>query len=645
MKRDRKNALSGTKPLHRGKTLISTKKDRRADRSKGTTADCKQVEEALQWSEDALRAVTNTVQDAIIIIDDTGKISFWNPAAEKMFGYASHEAIGYKLHMLIAPRRYREGYRRGLEVFRTEGKGPLIGRAFRTEAQKKGGLEFPVEISFTSTRIKGKWYATGVIRDLTAHKRAEEEAKADEKRLRSLVKISQSKTATLQGLLNIALNEVVALSNSVFGYIYYYSEEKKEFMLHAWSKAVMKACTIPNPPTVYQLEKTGIWGEPVRQRRPLIVNDFTAHNPLKKGYPKGHAPLFRFMTIPVIHYERIVAVVGVANKATDYTDADLRELTQMMDAVWNIAERKRVEEALRVSEARFRTLFDTAMDGFILLDPLQRQTPVIVDVNQAACAMNEYSREELIGKPVTFLDEPQSAQKMTATIRKIMEGDTVVFEIDHIRKNGSAFPIEVSARLIHIEGRPYILAIDRDITDRKQAEKKLLAAHDDMERLVNERTAELTMANEQLRNLSMHLQNAREQERTTIAREIHDELGQSLTAMKMELSVLRKKLPRNQRPVMARAASIEELVESTIQSVKRISSDLRPGILDHLGLTAAIEWQAQELQRGRAYPATPCVSLQKLCSTVTGRQRFSVFFRKRSPMWRAMRGQRRSRFF
>jgi len=470
MKRDKKSASSGTKISHRGKTRTSAAANRRADRSKGTASDCGQLEEALRWSEDALRAITNTVQDAIVIIDDVGKISFWNLAAEMMFGYASHEAIGYKLHMLTAPRRYRERYRRGLEAFRADGKGPLIGRAFQAEAQKKGGTEFPVEISFTSTRIKGKWFATGIIRDISARKRAEEEAKTDEKRLRSLVKISQSKTATLQDLLNIALGEVVALSNSVFGYIYYYSEEKKEFVLHAWSKAVMQACTIPNPPTVYQLEKTGIWGEAVRQRRPLIVNDFRAHNPLKKGYPKGHAPLFRYMTIPVINEGRIVAVVGVANKAADYTDADVRQLIQMMDMAWNIAE-------------------------------------------------------------------------------------------------------------------------------RKQAEEKIRAAHDDMEKLVHERTAELTTVNKQLRNLSIHLQNVREQERTTIAREIHDELGQTLTALKMELSVLRKKLPRDQAPVIARAESMAELVESTIQSVKRISADLRPGILDHLGLTAAIEWQAQEFEK------------------------------------------------
>jgi diguanylate cyclase (GGDEF)-like protein len=85
----------------------------------------------------------------------------------------------------------------------------------------------------------------------------------------------------------------------------------------------------------------------VRQRRPVVVNDFGAPNPLKRGYPEGHALLTRFMTIPVVSRGHVVAVVGVANKPTDYTDADASQLTQMMDVVWKIAERQRAEDELR----------------------------------------------------------------------------------------------------------------------------------------------------------------------------------------------------------------------------------------------------------------------------------------------------------
>ena len=113
-----------------------------------------------------------------------------------------------------------------------------------------------------------------------------------------------------------------------------------------------QVCTVALPQTIYQLEKTGIWGEAVRQARPIIVNDFQAPHPLKKGYPEGHAPLYRYLTIPVKSDNRIVAVVGMANKASDYDDADVRQFTLMMDAVWKIVQRQQVGQALRQSEAR-----------------------------------------------------------------------------------------------------------------------------------------------------------------------------------------------------------------------------------------------------------------------------------------------------
>jgi signal transduction histidine kinase len=109
-------------------------------------------------------------------------------------------------------------------------------------------------------------------------------------------------------------------------------------------------------------------------------------------------------------------------------------------------------------------------------------------------------------------------------------------------------------------------------------------------------------ANAKLHALSGHLHTAREEERTRVAREIHDELGQSLTAIKMELALLRRGLPAGHVQSGERAASLGALVESTTQAVKRISQDLRPGILDHLGLSAAVEWQAEEFEKRTGIP-------------------------------------------
>ena len=166
-------------------------------------------------------------------------------------------------------------------------------------------------------------------------------------RLESLLKVSQLQTNSIQELLDFALSQAVELTRSKIGYIYFYSEEKKQFILNTWSKDVMKECQVMEPQTTYNLDDTGCWGEAVRQRKPIVMNDYQADNPLKKGTPEGHVKLKKFLTIPVIFDEKIVAVAGVANKPDDYNDSDIRQLTLLMDNVWKISERLTLIKDLR----------------------------------------------------------------------------------------------------------------------------------------------------------------------------------------------------------------------------------------------------------------------------------------------------------
>src|SRR5580765_2901223 len=107
---------------------------------------------------------------------------------------------------------------------------------------------------------------------------------------------------------------------------------------------------------------------------------------------------------------------------------------------------------------------------------------------------------------------------------------------------------------------------------------------------------QLRESHEQLRALSVYLQSVREEERTRIAREVHDELGQALTSCKLDVSWIASKLPKELKPLLDKAKALSAHIDATIQMVRRISTELRPGILDHLGLAAALEWQANEFQ-------------------------------------------------
>jgi two-component sensor histidine kinase len=106
----------------------------------------------------------------------------------------------------------------------------------------------------------------------------------------------------------------------------------------------MRECAIENPTTVYRLDATGLWGEVVRQKRPIVVNDYDAPSPFKRGCPEGHVALATFMSVPVLREGRVVAVAGVANRPGGYGDGDVMELTLLMDACWQVVGRMNAEQ-------------------------------------------------------------------------------------------------------------------------------------------------------------------------------------------------------------------------------------------------------------------------------------------------------------
>jgi diguanylate cyclase (GGDEF)-like protein len=195
------------------------------------------------------------------------------------------------------------------------------------------------------------WLGNGerqlIMRDITARQIVEVAQMAEERRLRSLLRISEVNCASVPELLTATLAEVVALSESAFGYIYAYDEATRAYTLHSWSRESDEASQIVDPKWTDELAQSGIWDEVANGRNPIVVNDLEPPEGAADSHGDGVVPPTRFMTIPVISRDRIVAVVGVADKAEPYTETDVSQLTQIMEVVWKIAERQQSEERLR----------------------------------------------------------------------------------------------------------------------------------------------------------------------------------------------------------------------------------------------------------------------------------------------------------
>jgi PAS domain S-box-containing protein len=189
--------------------------------------------------------------------------------------------------------------------------------------------------------------------------------------------------------------------------------------------------------------------------------------------------------------------------------------------------------------------------------------------------------DEFIGKSILDYATPESRDIITERLIKRAYGEELSprYEIQIIRKDGEKRYLEISAGTLLIGEEMYIQSTFRDITLKKTADD------------------ELKHSREQLRNLATHLEKARETERKEIAYEIHDDLGQCLTAMKMDISWIGKKLEKSQKTLYERAKSMSELIDDTINKVRMISTQLRPSILDHFGIAAAIEWIGEDFQK------------------------------------------------
>jgi PAS domain S-box-containing protein len=151
-------------------------------------------------------------------------------------------------------------------------------------------------------------------------------------------------------------------------------------------------------------------------------------------------------------------------------------------SIRDVTDQKLAERALRESEERYRVLFERAGDAIFVLEAEGEKKGRIVAANHAAAEIHGYTAEELLGLTIMDLDTPEAAQQVPEITRRIMQGEWVKKELGHRRKNGSVFPCEISAGLIEAEERKFILAFDRDITERKRTEESLQAAHDELQR-------------------------------------------------------------------------------------------------------------------------------------------------------------------
>ncbi len=170
----------------------------------------RRAEEELRESEEKFRSLATAAHDALIMMDSEGNISYWNEAAERIFGYTKEETIGKDLHRLLAPEKYWPAFNKGFDHFKKAGQGDGIGKTLEMSALRKDGTEFPMEFSLSSLKHQDEWHALGIIRDISSRKFAEEEHLQKEK-LQSILEM----TGTVCHELNQPLQNLILSSEDL----------------------------------------------------------------------------------------------------------------------------------------------------------------------------------------------------------------------------------------------------------------------------------------------------------------------------------------------------------------------------------------------------------------------------------------------
>ncbi|MBI1764637.1 MAG: PAS domain S-box protein [Acidobacteria bacterium] len=612
----------------------------------------KKVEAALQASEAKFRILAETSQAAIFITDQE-RFLYANPAAEKIFGYTPAEMLQHSFAGLVHPD--------SLPAIQARYNAWLHGEpvATRTELKivTKSGAPRWIESAGDSLVLNGRHCYLSTILDITERKQAEEALRASEAKFRALAETSQAAICIYDAQDTFIYANPA--SHELFGYTPAELTSRTIWdVIHPDSRpavvkrqaARLRGETVPPRNeikirnhagetlwvdySIGQIEFAGrscyvITNFDITERkhteeelriseerfaaafnaspdamaittfdegRFVLVNDAWVKT---FGVTQAEALGQRFQSLnlcvdeaqrnylfnqvrtvgPVVDYE-VTTHAPEGQTSTLLVTAKLIKLgaeTFVLSVSRDISERKRAEEELRISEERFAVAFNASPDAmaittfdegrFVLINDAWAR---IFGVNPAAAPGQQLQNLNV------WMDEKDHHYIFN---RVRTAGSVVDYEVTGRTAQGLSITFLLTAKLIKLGAETFVLSVIKDITERKRVE------------------VELQTSQAQLRNLAGRLQTVREEERTAIAREIHDELGQALTGIKMDLKWLEQLLPPEAEPARERLTSVYSLIGNTVQSVRQLATSLRPGVLDDFGLVAALEWQARDFTK------------------------------------------------
>jgi PAS domain S-box-containing protein len=401
----------------------------------------KRAAEGLRESEARKQAILESALDCIVTMDHAGVVVDWNPAAERTFGYMRADAIGKEMADLIIPPRFRERHRRGLAQYHTTGEGPVLGNRLELSALTADGSEFPVELAITRIESEGLPMFTGVIRDITARKRADEERERLGGEIENQRQRLNAIITHVPGMVWEAWREPDAATQRT-DFVSDYVETMLGYSVEEW------------------LATPNIWLAIVHpDDKERTAGQVAANHAAGKGGTLDFRWIAKDGHIVWVETQYVIIRDGAGKPV------GLRGVTT------DISERKRAEEALRDSEERYRDLVENAHDIIYSHDLQGNYT----SMNKAGEVITGYTGAEALKLNLTQTVAPEYLPKAREMLKRKLAGDRVTaYEMEIIAKDGHRITVEANTKLVYQDGLPVgVQGIARDVTERKQLEEQL----------------------------------------------------------------------------------------------------------------------------------------------------------------------------